>query len=90
MTAEKAQDLNARVGEARLAQIVGDKVTDEWVAAKLMGRWRDGRPLIGNPTYAVTRSSDEAANDFLYGRDDPQGHACPMGAISAAPIPGTV
>ncbi|OYU69393.1 MAG: cytochrome [Alphaproteobacteria bacterium PA2] len=80
MTAEKAQDLNARVGEAKLSQIVGDKVTDEWVAAKLMGRWRDGRPLIGNPTYAVTRSSDEAANDFLYGRDDPQGHACPMGA----------
>ena len=80
MTAEKAKDLNARVGEAKLSQIVGDKVTDEWVAAKLMGRWRDGRPLIGNPTYAVTRSSDEAANDFLYGRDDPQGQACPMGA----------
>ena len=80
MTSEKASELNARVGADKLKQIVGDTVTDDWVAAKLMGRWRDGRPLIGNPTYAVTRTSDVAANDFLYGRDDPQGQACPMGA----------
>ncbi len=80
MTAEKAKALNDQVGAEKLAGIVGDQVTEDWVAAKLMGRWRDGRPLIGNPTYAATRTSDAVANDFLYGRDDPQGQACPMGA----------
>ncbi len=66
-----------------LYKIIGQRPNAEWVKAKLMGRWPDGRPLIGNP---IARLKDEEAgevildNDFAYGEDDPQGLACPFGA----------
>lgn len=42
-------------------------------AAKVMGRWREGGSLIGG-------DKDTHDNDFLFGRDDPQGRVCPFGA----------
>ena len=33
-----------------LARVVGGPITAEWVAAKMMGRWRDGVSLIARPT----------------------------------------
>jgi Dyp-type peroxidase family len=54
----------------------------EWLAAKLMGRWRSGAPLVlapnqDDPELAADRSRN---NDFNYAEMDPQGLACPIGA----------
>jgi Dyp-type peroxidase family len=54
----------------------------EWVAAKLMGRWRSGAPLV------LTQDKDDPSlgadysrnNDFNYGTMDPHGYGCPLGA----------
>jgi len=54
----------------------------ELIAAKLMGRWRSGAPL------ALTPQKDDPAlgadmqrtNNFDYGRMDPHGYGCPLGA----------
>ncbi len=54
----------------------------EWVAAKLMGRWRDGTPLVlspekGDPEIAA---DPQHTNNFNYAEMDPYGYACPLGA----------
>jgi Dyp-type peroxidase family len=50
----------------------------ELLAAKLMGRWRDGTPLVLSPGSA---SADLASrNDFSYSALDPQGARCPFAA----------
>jgi Dyp-type peroxidase family len=54
---------------------------EELVAAKLVGRWRDGSPLVLRPD-APDRElgyDKERANDFRYG-NDPLGLRCPRGA----------
>jgi deferrochelatase/peroxidase EfeB len=51
---------------------------EELLAAKLMGRWRDGTPLVlapDRPDPALTRS-----NDFAYASEDPDGRRCPFSA----------
>jgi deferrochelatase/peroxidase EfeB len=54
----------------------------ELVAAKLMGRWRSGAPLV----LAPERDDPELAtdmrrtNDFDYAKMDPYGYGCPVGA----------
>jgi deferrochelatase/peroxidase EfeB len=70
--------LKAEYGADRLRDAVGWDVNQEWVAAKMMGRWQNGQPLIGNPK--PPNGPGEPENDFLFGRDDPRGHACPLGA----------
>jgi Dyp-type peroxidase family len=52
-------------------------ITPEWIAAKMMGRWRDGSSLVRNPEGRPRRGAD---NDFSYGVEDPQGLRCPFGA----------
>jgi Dyp-type peroxidase family len=54
----------------------------ELVAAKLMGRWRSGAPLVLSPdTDDPELGTDmQRTNDFDYGRMDPRGYACPIGA----------
>jgi Dyp-type peroxidase family len=54
----------------------------EWVAAKLMGRWRSGAPLVlapdkDDPALAVDSTRN---NNFDYGKMDPYGYAVPLGA----------
>lgn len=63
-----------------LEAIVGQKASPDWIAAKMMGRWKDGRPLArrGGGRPGRTASSDH--NDFNFGVDDPQGLQCPFGA----------
>src|SRR5258707_488317 len=54
----------------------------ELVAAKLMGRWRSGAPLVlapqkDDPALGVDL---QRTNNFDYGKMDPYGYACPVGA----------
>jgi deferrochelatase/peroxidase EfeB len=54
----------------------------ELVAAKLMGRWRSGAPLVlapkhDDPSLGV---DPQRTNDFNYREMDPHGFACPVGA----------
>jgi Dyp-type peroxidase family len=46
-------------------------------AAKMVGRWPDGRPLVSITNGSGQRTDPE---DFDYAHDDPLGHACPFGA----------
>ena len=70
-------------GFCELYKLAGQFPDKEWIKAKLMGRWTNGRPLIGNPVQQpMSQYGDpaETENDFAYGEDDPQGLACPFGA----------
>lgn len=54
----------------------------ELVAAKLMGRWRSGAPLVlapekDDPDLGADSSRN---NDFNYGSMDPHGYGCPLGS----------
>ncbi|MET0179575.1 MAG: hypothetical protein ABW194_03710 [Novosphingobium sp.] len=65
----------------RLPELAGGAITKDWLAAKMIGRWPNGSPLVGNATAAGNLDRDgEPPNDFAYGIDDPQGLACPLGA----------
>lgn len=48
----------------------------EWVAAKLVGRWRNGASLVRNPG----RPGRGPDNKFMFAAEDPSGTACPIGA----------
>ena len=54
----------------------------EWIAAKLMGRWRSGAPLVLAPDKddATLGADFQRNNAFTYGDADPYGYACPLGA----------
>jgi Dyp-type peroxidase family len=54
----------------------------ELIAAKLMGRWRSGAPLVlapdkDNPELGADL---QRTNDFAYAENDPYGYACPLGS----------
>ena len=54
----------------------------ELVAAKLMGRWRSGAPLVlapekDDPALGVNM---QRTNNFDYGKMDPYGYGCPVGS----------
>lgn len=55
---------------------------EELIAAKLMGRWRSGAPLVLSPQKDdPTLGADmQRNNDFDYGKMDPHGYGCPLGA----------
>jgi Dyp-type peroxidase family len=57
------------------------ELDEELVAAKLVGRWRDGSPLVLRPDGPdpALGNDKRRANDFRYG-DDPDGLRCPRGA----------
>lgn len=66
-----------------LDQVIGQTIDVEWLAAKLMGRWRDGRPLVGHPLNSSAprrQLNGQHENDFTFGKDDPIGLACPFAA----------
>lgn len=54
----------------------------ELVAAKLMGRWRDGAPLVLSPDHGdpPLGADLQRTNDFNYAEMDPHGYRCPVGS----------
>jgi Dyp-type peroxidase family len=48
----------------------------ERIAAKIVGRWRSGAPLVLSPD----SPGSEPSNDFLFMETDPDGLVCPIGA----------
>ncbi|MBO4271407.1 Dyp-type peroxidase [Microbispora triticiradicis] len=51
---------------------------EELLAAKLMGRWRDGTPLVLSPRQPDPHLS--ASDNFAYRDQDPDGRLCPFSA----------
>ncbi len=51
---------------------------EELLAAKMMGRWRDGTPLVLSPERPDPQLA--ASNDFGYATQDPDGVRCPFSA----------
>ena len=54
----------------------------ELVAAKLMGRWRSGAPLVLSPDKddSALGADLQRTNDFNYAEMDPRGYRCPVGS----------
>jgi deferrochelatase/peroxidase EfeB len=54
----------------------------ELAAAKLMGRWRSGAPLVLAPEKDDPELAGDLqrTNDFDFGKMDPHGYGCPLGA----------
>jgi Dyp-type peroxidase family len=55
---------------------------EELLAAKLMGRWRSGAPLVQNPDKddPVMGADPQRNNAFNYKNEDPLGYAVPLGS----------
>jgi Dyp-type peroxidase family len=55
---------------------------EEMLAAKVVGRWRNGTPLVNSPDHPDPDFKDTAtkSNDFRYLDDDADGRRCPLGA----------
>jgi cytochrome P450/deferrochelatase/peroxidase EfeB len=65
-----------RTSHALSSRYHAPRLTPDWVAAKMVGRWPDGGSIFRHPE----ESSTEEDNDFLPGVEDPQGLRCPYGA----------
>ncbi|MGE0576699.1 MAG: cytochrome P450 [Reyranella sp.] len=64
-----------------IQEAIGGPITEDWIAAKMMGRWHTGASLIRAPHAVKGRQPPETAdNDFNFASDDPQGLRCPFGA----------
>ncbi len=53
------------------------------LAAQMVGRWRNGAPLVRHPNAEAAYEGPRAdgdINDFRYFTEDPQGQKCPIGA----------
>ncbi|WAS99255.1 Dyp-type peroxidase [Nannocystis punicea] len=76
--------LQEHVGKFRdfLAQHGETPAEQELLAAKLMGRWRSGAPLVLAPDRddPALAADPQRNNDFNYKQDDPYGYAVPLGA----------
>ena len=64
-----------RAGTSSLAA-VPPGLAQELIAAKLVGRWRNGSATAQHPAFPGAGQR----NDFLYGSVDPSGLGCPLGA----------
>ena len=79
--------LQEHVGEFRdfLRQHGDTPEEQELIAAKLMGRWRSGAPLVLSPDKddPVLAADMQRNNDFNYKEMDPHGYAVPLGVARA-------
>ena len=69
------------LGDRRVPNLTPPQLC-EWVAARIVGRWRDGTSLVRNPDQAGSTKTPAALpdNDFLFGAEDRGGLRCPFGA----------
>ncbi len=70
-------------GEARrLANRLGPpyRVDPDFIAAKLVGRWRNGAPLVRAPYSSAEAGDIISENSFKLGEEDPEALRCPAGA----------
>lgn len=78
------QRLQEHVGKFRafLAQHGETPEEQELIAAKLMGRWRSGAPLVLSPDRddPALGAEMQRNNDFNYKEMDPHGYAVPLGS----------
>ena len=51
----------------------------EWLAAKMVGRWKNGAALVNSPESDPGEPEDQDKEYFGY-QDDSEGHRCPFGA----------
>lgn len=60
----------------------GDSDQQEYVAAKMLGRWRSGAPLVLAPDADDPALAEDRArrNAFQYAQEDPLGLKCPLGS----------
>jgi Dyp-type peroxidase family len=72
--AQDVEAFDAYVAE----QAAAAEVDPELLAAKMVGRWRSGAPLVTSPDHDDPGLAD--ANDFGYHDTDPAGLRCPFGA----------
>lgn len=65
-----------------LRENADDAEGEELLAAKFMGRWRSGAPLVLAPDKDDPELGADPMrnNDFNYKDDDPFGYACPLGS----------
>jgi len=70
--------LNPYVGKSDLEKTR----TREWLAAKMVGRWRNGSSLVEHPfaPQFMGAATERMDNSFLFKDADPQGKRCPFGA----------
>jgi Dyp-type peroxidase family len=76
--------MQEHVGRFRdfLRENSGTPEGQELLAAKLMGRWRSGAPLVLAPEADDPELAEDLqrTNDFDYEQMDPHGYGCPIGA----------
>ncbi len=72
-----------RLKSGGMAPDTGHIPLEDWIAAKIVGRWKDGSSLVRNPLVPSVESSSSGTarqdNGFLY-EEDPSGQKCPLGA----------
>jgi deferrochelatase/peroxidase EfeB len=67
------------------ASAPSDVPPEQWLEAKMVGRWQDGTSLVRHPQRpgshrAASGGPSPPDNDFLFGVEDPNGLRCPFGA----------
>jgi cytochrome P450/deferrochelatase/peroxidase EfeB len=72
------QDYTASTASSLAACPGMSSVDAHWVGAKMIGRWKDGSPVVLYP-HASPRSPNPT-NDFGFAVFDPRGFACPLGS----------
>lgn len=64
---------------------------EELLAAKMVGRWRSGAPLMLAPEHddPALAADPQKVNDFTYHQEDPRGLRCPLGSHIRRANPAT-
>ena len=62
--------------QCQMLSSISEEHDREFLAAKMVGRWRDGSPLVRHPRKP---NATDQTNSFDY-TDDPEGALCPLGA----------
>ncbi|TIQ35396.1 MAG: cytochrome P450 [Mesorhizobium sp.] len=73
---DRFTDYCAKAAASAAGETENSAITQDWVAAKMLGRWQNGSSLVRNPD----RPGRAIDNDFALGAEDPQGHHCPLGS----------